>query len=245
LSRRAALELNAPVLRRYERRALRGARCVFAISPFSRDRLAEAGDLDPEAIEILPIPVDLRHFTPLDDDDWSARLAQPTLVFVGRADDPRKNAGLLLEAFPAVRERVPHVRLRFVGRPPASPLPDGAVAVGEVQDVAAHLRDAALLVLPSHQEGFGIVAAEALACGVPMVTTPCGGPEALVRISGGGAVLSSFDVEELVETISSLLLNPTCLSAMRRSGRRHVVREHAPERLRDLLESVLDPVHSR
>jgi hypothetical protein len=67
------------------------------------------------------------------------------------------------------------------------------------------------------------------------VTTPCGGPEALVRDSGGGAVLAGFEPEELAATAAGLLEDAGTLHELRRRGRQHVLREHAPERLRRLL----------
>ena len=239
LARRLALDLNGPLLRRLERAVLRGARRVFATSPSSRAALGAAAGVDTGRIGILPIPVDLVRFAPLPEDEWLAGLERPRVVFVGRADDPRKNAGLLLEAFAVLRRRLPEARLRLVGRPPAQSLPPGATAVGEVPCVAEHLRDAALFVLPSLQEGFGIVAAEALASGVPVVTTPCGGPEALVRDSGGGHVLDGFDATELAATLEGLLGARGALAEMRRSGRAYVEREHAPERLRGALAAAL------
>ena len=75
------------------------------------------------------------------------------------------------------------------------------VGTGDTASVAEVLRGASALLLPSHQEGFGIVAAEALACGVPVVTTPTGGPEELVRGSGAGVVLEGFSPEELAGAI--------------------------------------------
>lgn len=243
-SRRAALAVNAPVLRRLERRTLAGAAQLYATSPWSRDRVAEAAGRDPAEIGILPVPVDAVRLRPLPDEEWLARLHEPELVFVGRAGDPRKNLPLLLAAARRLREDVPAVRLTLVGEPPAGPLPAWAEAVGRVPDVLPFVRRAALFVLPSLQEGFGIVAAEALAAGVPVVTTPSGGPEALVRDSGGGVVLAGFDPEELASTVAALLEQPDTVLAMRRRGREHVLREHAPERLRTLLAAAfarLDP----
>ena len=104
--------------------------------------------------------------------------------------------------------------------------------------VAAHLRRATLFVLPSWQEGFGIAAAEALAAGLPVVTTPSGGPEALVRDSGGGVVLEGFSAEELAATVRGLLADPAPPRAMRRSGREYVEREHSPARFRELLAAL-------
>jgi len=229
------MRVNAPVLASLERKVIAGAMRVYATGPSSRREIARAGDLEAGTIGVLPIPVDLDRFRPMPDDEWQSDLDSPLIVFVGRADDPRKNAGLLLDAFQLVRERVPRARLRFVGRPPRRSLPGGVEATGVVDSVPEQLRDAQLFVLPSRHEGFGIAAAEALASGVPVLTTPSGGPEGLVRASGGGVVLDGFTAMELAERAAELLQAPDTLNAMRASGREYVAREHSPDRLRALL----------
>jgi glycosyltransferase involved in cell wall biosynthesis len=234
-SHRAAIALNGPVLLPLERRVLRRADRVYGISESSRRSLARAARLPVECVGVLPVPVDLDRFKPLPDEEWLECLERPLLVFVGRADDPRKNAGLLLEAMPLLHARLPGVRLRLVGSPPRGPLPAGAEATGFVQSVAEHVRDASIFVLPSRQEGFGIVAAEALASGVPVITTPSGGPEELIRESGGGLVLDGFTAVELAERAAELLGDADRLRAMRANGREYVAREHSPDRLRTLL----------
>lgn len=235
LSRRLALRVNAPVLRRLERRVLRHAARVYATSEWSRTSVARAGGLAEEQVGILPIPVDLDRFTPASDESWRRTLDEPVLAFVGRADDPRKNVRLLLDAL----ESLPGVRVLLVGSAPRGGVPERVEATGIVPSVAPHLRRATLFVLPSLQEGFGIAAAEALAAGLPVVTTPCGGPESLVKESGGGVVLTGFSPDELATTVRGLLADPERLAEMRRRGRAHVEREHSPARLRELLAPAL------
>lgn len=232
--RKLSDRLNAPALRVLERRVIRGATRVYGISPASAESIAAAGSLDPVGVGVLPIPVDVERFAPEEDERWLERLSSPVVAFVGRADDPRKNLRLLLDALPSI----PDARVQLIGRPPAA-VPPRVEALGHVASVAEHVRRATLLVLPSWQEGFGIVAAEALAAGVPVVTTPSGGPEALVRESGGGVVLGSFEPDELAATVTELLGDAARLVAMRRSGRDYVAREHSPERFRSLLAEIL------
>jgi glycosyltransferase involved in cell wall biosynthesis len=236
-SRRLALELNAPLLRRLERRVLRGARRLYATTPASRAALAATG-IDAETIGILCIPVDTEVFRPEPEEQWLDRLERPTVVFVGRADDPRKGARILLAAWSHVRSLVPRARLRLVGRPPVGPLPAGVETVGEVASVAEQLRTASLFVLPSLQEGFGIVVAEALASGVPAVVTPCGGPEELVRESGGGVVVEDFEPATLAEAIVAALADRERLAERRARGRAYVEAHHSPARFRTQLAEV-------
>jgi glycosyltransferase involved in cell wall biosynthesis len=235
MARRAAFTLSLGSLRRIERRVLAGASQVFATGDASRAVVAEAGGLELDRVGVLPLPVDAEEFAPVDEPDWTARLERPTILFVGRANDPRKNVDLLLRAWPSILERHPGARLRLVGEPPRTPAPAGVDIRGRVESVAVELRQASLFVLPSWQEGFGIVAAEALASGVPVVSTPSGGPEELIRRSGGGVVLSSFGVDELSEVVLELLGDVATLTTMRAAGRTYVVREHSLARLCELL----------
>ena len=229
-SRRFALRVNGPILRQLERRVLQGAKHVYATSPWSRASVARAGRLDEDAVGILPIPIPVTSFEPAPDEEWRATLERPVLAFVGRADDTRKNVRLLLDALPAI----PDARVLLIGAPPAQ-LPDHVEATGPVPSVAGHLRRATLFVLPSWQEGFGIAAAEALAAGLPVVAPPSGGPEALVRDTGGGGVHEGFSPGELAATVRELLADPAQLEEMRVHGREYVEREHSPQRFRELL----------
>jgi glycosyltransferase involved in cell wall biosynthesis len=243
--RRAAHALNAPVEHRLERETLRRARILWAISPAAAQALAEAARISQEHVRVVRIPVDAQRFSPVPDDEWKRRLEQPRLVFVGRASDPRKNVALLLDAFARLRTRLPQVRLSLVGAPPAQPVPDGVEVLGEVQSVAEPLRSATLFVLPSLQEGFGLVVAEALASGVPAIVTPSGGPEELIRESGGGEVLSGFGADELSDRIEAVLADADRLVAMRDKGRAYVVSEHDPAHLRDALGEALEELGER
>lgn len=234
---RAAAGLSVPALAALERRVLRSAARVFATSPASRADVARAAALPEDEVGVLPIPVDVERLRPAADDAWREALSVPVLTFVGRADDPRKNVPALLEAFTRIRASLPDARLRLVGRPPSGELPPGVEAVGEVADPGVELRRAALFVLPSRQEGFGIVAAEAMACGLPIVTTPSGGPEDLVRRSGAGVVAS-----DLAAAVVSLVRRPDELAEMRRRAREHVEREHAPAAFREALRAALAQV---
>lgn len=224
---RAAFELSLPALRRIERTVLVGARRLYATSRGSRTAVEAASGRE---VGVLPIPVDTEEFTPGPAPD------QPVAIFVGRAWDPRKNVDLLLRAWPEVRALLPDATLRLVGEPPRVPLPEGVEAVGVVPSVANELRRASLFVLPSHQEGFGIVAAEAMAAGLPVLSTRSGGPEELIEESGGGRLT---DPGEFAQATAELLGDVGTLEAMRRRGRAYVEREHAPAVFRERLAAAL------
>lgn len=241
-SRRLAAYVNSPVLRRIERDVLRRATAVYATSASSRAEIADASGLDEVRVGILPIPVDVNAFLPIDDAAWRDGLTTPTLLFVGRASDPRKNVGLLLRAFPRIRKSLPEARLVFVGTPPGGTLPAGVSVAGHVHDLPSVLANSTLLVLPSLQEGFAIVVAEALAAGVPVLTTPCGGPEEMLRSARAGTVLAGFTEDEFAMAAVSMLEDPDGLAAARKRGREFAERELSLERFRQRLERVLAEV---
>ena len=239
---RALAGASIRTLRSLERDVLEWAisdGALFATSAASRADVAAAAGVHEAEVRLLPIPVDLDHFAPEPDEAWHARLDAPVIGFVGRLDDPRKNATLLVRAFALVRAELPDARLRLIGSGEAR-AGAGIESRGFVDDVAPPLRECALLVSTAHQEGFGIAVAEALACGVPAVSTPSGGPEELLRASGGGVVLTGWTERELADTVLGLLADHGRLAGLRRRGREHVAREHAPERLTKLLATAFE-----
>jgi glycosyltransferase involved in cell wall biosynthesis len=82
--------------------------------------------------------------------------------------------------------------------------------------LAAAYADMDLLVFPSHTDTFGNVVLEALACGVPAIVTPDGGPKYIVRDGETGHVVPD---EEFSSAIAALIGAPDRLAQMRRDAR--------------------------
>lgn len=205
-----------------ERLVLSQAQAVLVLSQHTADRVQE---LVPSArVRPLPMPIDLNLFHA---DDNVPRHEPPILIFAARYTDLRKNATLLLQAFARVVQQV-DARLQLVGDQPTSALVALCESLGLTDRVefipymprealADRYRQATLFVMPSQQEGLGIVVLEAIACGLPVVSTRCGGPEAILSESEAG-LLTDHTPEDFASAIIQLLSNDTLRQAMSRQG---------------------------
>ena len=192
----------------------RRAAMVYAMSRYTRDRILARHRLDAASVQVLAHPPTPSFLAALKRIPSRVGRGGERLLFVGRADDPRKGFSLLLDAFRRVRSKIPSLSLTVIG-PHSATWRDqlGIASDGEAisfrgrvctEELADAYVDHDLLVVPSRQEGFGIVVAEALHAGLPVVATRCGGPEAVLTESGAG-VLVSHSPEEMSEAIASLL----------------------------------------
>lgn len=199
--------VNSPVIRRLERKLLRSG-TILALSDYTGRALQHIAKT-PCVQAVLPMPVNGVLFRPKE----NARV--PGLIgFSGRFDDPRKNISLLLDSLAILRQRGQICSAVLVGGVPTNEmvasierhqLHDLVEFVPHVtpSELAALLQTLDVFVLPSHQEGLCIAALEAMACGVPVVSTRCGGPEEFV-IPGQTGSLVDFDAAAMADAIAAI-----------------------------------------
>jgi phosphatidylinositol alpha-mannosyltransferase len=150
---------------------------------------------------VVPGGVDLAEFSP------ATRTPQPTLLFSGALDEPRKGIPTLLDALPIVAEAEPDVRLWLSG--PGDPAEFLAAApaeardrtevlgVGEASGQAARYATAWATCLPSVADSFGMALIESLACGTPLVVSTDGAPKELVAAGVNGELSEPGDAPGL------------------------------------------------
>lgn len=157
-------------------------------------------------------------------------------LFVGRMD-PVKGVPVLLRAFAAVAPDYAEARLDLVGDGPAmASFREMAAATGvsdrirflgyRTQDeVADHLEEADVLVLPSFAEGVPVVLMEAMASRIPVIASRVAGVAELVEDGASGFVLPPGDDQALAAALRTLFDAPERGRDMGRAGRRKVEAE--------------------
>ncbi|MEJ7810331.1 MAG: glycosyltransferase family 4 protein [Gemmatimonadaceae bacterium] len=218
-------------------RFYRGAVRLLAMSEYTRERMSATHQLAPGMVEVLDHPPTLAYLNALAtarDAEVAPRRAEAEhalrTIFVGRVDDPRKNFPLLLRAVRLLRANGLPITLTVIG--PHTERWRHSIGLADHDDVVrlrghvtlAELAAAYLshdvLVVPSRQEGFGIVVAEALHAGLPVISTRCGGPEATIRASGGG-VLVEHDADAMAAALANLAASPRARRELGDRGARY------------------------
>jgi glycosyltransferase involved in cell wall biosynthesis len=195
-------------------RVVRHCAAFTVVSRAAADAARET--LGVEATVIYP-GVDLARFRPA-----RQRFDQPTIICPAAIEEPRKRVGMLVEAFGEVRRRLPEARL-LLSRPRRGAgggigEETGIELFDDTADLAPLYAGSWACALPAFDEAFGLVLAEALACGTPVVGSHHGGIPEIVNSPAVGRIFHSDDVSglatSLLETLD-LATNPSTAEACR------------------------------
>lgn len=205
-----------------------------------------------DKIEVIPNGVDVEKFQPIqasDNEDKS------TIFFLSVLDEFHKYKGLdyLLEALKIVKNNVPDVKLIVGGKgvlldhhqemAASLGLKDNVEFAGFIPDeeIADYYSQASVFVLPSIsslQEGFGIVALEALACQTPVVTTDIVGVAHDLKQIKGGIVIPPRDTHKLADAITQILSDAEMQKEMGQRGRKLVQEKYTWKGVASSMEKV-------
>jgi L-malate glycosyltransferase len=205
---------------------------LTAVSEYLRRETVELFDMPPHSIEVIPNFVDLAKYSRDAYPCHRGKLTLPGERIVTHISNFRavKRVDDAVRVFARVARAVP-ARLLLVGDGPerakahdtaeAEGVLDRVLFLGKQNSVAELLACSDLLLLPSENESFGLVALEAMACGVPVVATNIGGIPEVVQNGVSGYLAPVGDIDAMAEAAMGLLADPDTwkqFSAAARAG---------------------------
>jgi D-inositol-3-phosphate glycosyltransferase len=217
-----------------EHEVIEGSDCVMASTPIEAQELLEFYGADPNRLCTSPPGVDHRLFRPGSKNRARQRLglaAGPVVLFVGRIQ-PIKGVDVAVEAMATIVDRHRDSMLMVVGGPSG---PRGVSEMSALRRRAVELglaakirfvgpvphglvpdlyRAADVVIVPSRSESFGLVAAEAQACGTPVVATRIGGLTDVVDDGSTGFLIEGWDPEDHAEAVLRFLDDPELAAKM-------------------------------
>ncbi len=216
---------------------------AFAITPFiepviekltARIAVSEAAretlqiHLDTDAV-VVPNGIYAKRFVDAHTDPrWSGN----TIGFMGRFEENRKGLSVLIEALPAIIEKIPDIRVIVAG--PGNPAPileemephlrQRFTFLGRIseQDKANFMSSVSIYVAPNTGgESFGIILAEALAGGASVLASDIPAFDSLLGHGKYGSLFQSENAQDLAKRVIELLNNPDLRIAIAKAGREY------------------------
>ncbi|EED36985.1 glycosyl transferase, group 1 [Luminiphilus syltensis NOR5-1B] len=199
---------------RMQSRVARKLNHLVTVSTPSRDDIVSDFGVDSSRLSVLPNGVDTALYRPLP----GVRRHHCQIMAIASADVPMKGLSVLLRAASELLAHFPDLQLLLVAKPrpggeterliDALDLSARVRFVSDISDeeLVRHYAESTLAVVPSLYEGFGLPAVEAMACGVPLVSSDGG---ALAEVVGdGGVLVPAGNAGALAGAVAGLLSNP-------------------------------------
>ena len=198
---------------------------IICVSRPSKKDIVEEFLVDPEKIEVILNGIDIRKFIP----NPSTLFIENKIITTASADIPLKGLKYLILALPNIIKVFPKTSLTVIGRSPSDSklrklitdlsLEDKiAFRSGITEEEIVNLyHSSEIAVIPSLYEGFGFGAGEAMACGIPLISTHSGGLEEVV---GDSAVkILPASTEEIESAVIKLFSSPDRKTELSKMGR--------------------------
>lgn len=229
---------------------------IVTVSEASRREIERCFGIPEKDVDVVYNGTDADLFRPT-----PGKPVETDLLFVGRTEDRKKGIGTLLQAMALLPE---HVTLKIVdGRIPDHGLvPTLIRKYGlerrvvlqrrwfELDALIEEYSTARVAVVPSHFEGFGFPASEAMACGLPVIGSDAGAlPEVIGPDGHAGRLFASRDPRALAAAITDVLSDPERCAQMGRNARARVQGvfrwSDAAGRLVGVFEEAIRAAHGR
>jgi len=241
------------------------AGCVIASTQTEATQLIEHYSASLERLCVSPPGVDQEVFRPGDRHAGREKLGLPAegplVLFVGRIQ-PLKGPDVALAAFCLLAADLPGCRLLIIGGPSGSQgkeemaLLRAEVTAAGLEDrvlwrdpvphraLAAAYQAADVVVVPSRSESFGLVAAEAQACGVPVVASAVGGLAHVVADGESGLLVSGWDPRDYAAALHRILTDAALAERLARGAVANAQQFSWPatvDRLLELYAGIIGP----
>jgi glycosyltransferase involved in cell wall biosynthesis len=196
---------------------------IVTVSESSKIDIAKEFSINLSKFYVVPNGIDNEYFYPVQNDSRPGN----SIIVTNSSDTPLKGLRYLLEAVAQIRKKQ-SVKLTVIGEPKK----DGSIVklvaelgIGDIvhftgriknEEFAGYYSKATIAVVPSLYEGFGLPAAEAMACGVPLISTSGG---ALPEVVGNaGLIVPPADANALAREITFLFNNTEQRKKMAQAG---------------------------
>ncbi len=232
-------------LKWFTKKAVNLASEITAVSEFTAKLAQQELGLNRD-VRVIYNGVDETIFTPVN----KTRESKLVVLFSGNLSS-RKGAQWLIPILDKLAQNV-SIRytsgLRGSGELPKHPRLEN---VGRVayKDMASLYQSSDVLLFPTVREGFGLAAAEAMACGLPVVATNCSALTELIDDGKGGFLCGLGDVGDFADKINQLADNESLRKEMGEYNREKVERLFTLEKMvcgyKDLFQEVLDRTNAQ
>ena len=228
---RAFIQARAhPKMLAIEKEVLQKTNYLFPMSHYTASQFELILGKAHGAMELCPYPIASEKIGVINNYNQNK---ERIILAVGRFDDPRKNMDMLLRVFESICAQVKNIKLYVIGAYPLretlqkyadKPFFRSIVFTGYVEAFELDLfyQRAHLMLITSYQEGFGIVGLEALARGVPVVATDCGGTRDFVIHNQTGFMVDVNDDAAMITYAVTILTDEQEYNRLRNNGPRFV-----------------------
>lgn len=206
---------------------------VTAVSKFLKEKTITNYKINKE-IEVIPNFVDVEIYKPQDDCVFKSHFAPKEEKVLSHISNfrPVKRVPDVIKIFYLVKQKIP-AKLVLAGDGPDRTecerlvrelnIKEDVYFLGKQEAVVDILNASDLFIMPSQSESFGLSALEAMACGVPTITTSIGGLPELVIHNETGYIAEIGDVERMAKYAIDLLSNPNKYKKFSENARKRAV----------------------